>query len=219
MARVLLLHHDKTALEVLKLAAVDHDAQVAASVRAAQRKLLQSSPPDVVLISQDHHQEHAVQLLHWIRENALDTPVIAVLGRTGASHKAAVLKLGAAGTLEYPIDRARLNAAVETALASARQAAAGPPPITEEELQTNLSVLESTLNRRMRCVAGRNQVFIQSTLMGTVTTRPRICLRCPLRAEYGMPREVYYEYIRDVCCSDPGRCEAARRFASTREIA
>jgi hypothetical protein len=34
-----------------------------------------------------------------------------------------------------------------------------------------------------------------------------------------MPREVYYEYIRDVCCSDPDRCEAARRFRDTREIA
>jgi hypothetical protein len=124
-----------------------------------------------------------------------------------------------AGTLDQPIDRARLNAEIAAALAAARQAAAGPPPITPEESATNLSVLENTLNRRMRCSAGRNQVFIQSTVMGTVTTRPRICLKCRLRAEYGLARDVYYEYIRDVCCGDPRRCEAARRFGASREIA
>lgn len=218
MARVLLIHHDKTAREMIKLVAVDHQIDIGKDVNAAMRAL-PVSPPDVILVSQDHQQEHAARLLRWMREHTYDTPVVAVLGRTGAAHKPAVMKLGAAGTLEYPLDRARVNAAIEAALASARQAASGPPPVTEEELSSNLSVLESKLNRQMRCVAGQNQVFIQSTLMGLSSTRPRICLRCPLRAEYGMPREVYFEYIRDVCCSDPSRCEAARRFSSSRETA
>jgi DNA-binding response OmpR family regulator len=218
MARVLLIHHDKAAREVLKLSAIGHDVDIAKDVGSALRKFPQT-PPDVILVSQDHRQEHAVQLLKWMRDHTMDTPVVAVLGRTGAAHKPAVLKLGAAATLDFPIDRTRLNAAIEAALTSARQAAEGPPPVAEEELRSNLSVLENTLNRQMLCVAGKNQVFIQSTLMGTATTRPRICLRCSLRAEYGLPREVYYEYIRDVCCIAPIQCEAARRFGAARESA
>lgn len=218
MARVLLIHHDKAARDILQVMAADHEVEVAKDILAARKTLVQS-PPDVVLASQENQQEHALKLLHWMRENTLKTPVIAVLGRTGAAHKTALLKYGVAGTLEYPFDRAVVNSQIASAVAAAREAAAGPPPITPEELAANLSVLENTLNRRMRCVAGRNQVYIQSTVMGTVTTRPRVCLRCPLRADYGLAREVYYEYIRDVCCGDPDRCEAARRFGESREIA
>ena len=155
----------------------------------------------------------------WLRARVLDTPVIVLLGRAGAVYKPALQELGAAAVLDYPLDRTRLKSQIAAALESAQQAAAGPPPVTEEELRSNLSLLETSLNRNMRCVAGRSQVFIQSLLAGVMPTRPRICLRCPLRAEYGMPREVYYEYIRDVCCKEPDRCEAFRRFRETRETA
>lgn len=218
MARVLLMHHDPAAREMLRLMACGHSVDVVSDVASAKRKMVQN-PPEVILISQDNRQEHATALLTWMRANRLDTPVIAVLGRTGAAHKPALRKLGAVGTLEHPMDRSSVDRQIAAALAVAKEAAAGPPPITPEELNTNLSVLENALNRRMHCTAGRNQVFIQSVVMGTTTTKPRICLRCPLRAEYGMPREVYYEFIRDVCCAEPLKCEAARRFAATRETA
>lgn len=84
------------------------------------------------------------------------------------------------------------------------------PPITPEELTSNLSDLERQLNRAMRCTAGRNQVYIRALLTGHATTRPRIALKCPLRRANNETPEVFYEYIRDVCCCDPGQCEAYR---------
>lgn len=218
MARVLLIHHDPVAREFLKSIAADHTIELAKDIVAA-RKVLVQSPPDLVLVSQDARQEHATNLLRWMRQSTLETPVIAVLGRTGAAHKPALLKLGVAGMLGHPIDRKRLNDQIAAVLEVAQEAAAGPPPITDEEAGANLSMLETALNRRMRCFAGRNQVFIQSTFTGGGTTRPRICLRCPLRADYGLPREVYYEFVRDICCGEPEQCEAVRRFGASRETA
>jgi hypothetical protein len=86
------------------------------------------------------------------------------------------------------------------------------PPISPEELSGNLSDLERELNGRMKCHAGKNQVFIRSLLTPTGTTQPRITLKCPLRRDIGLKPAVFYEYIRDVCCSDPEQCEAYRRF-------
>lgn len=86
------------------------------------------------------------------------------------------------------------------------------PPLTPEELTTNLSVLERNLNRAMKCTAGRNQVYIRSLLTGSTTTRPRIALKCPLRRDIGQPAEVFYEHIRDLCCGDPEQCEAWQAF-------
>lgn len=86
------------------------------------------------------------------------------------------------------------------------------PPITPEELTSNLSDLERKLNRQMKCTAGRNQVYIRSLLTGRSTTRPRIALKCPLRRDIKLPPEVFYEHIRDVCCTDPNQCEAWRAF-------
>lgn len=86
------------------------------------------------------------------------------------------------------------------------------PPVTDEELNANLSVLENQLNRVMKCVAGRNQVYLRSLLTGRGTTRPRIALKCHLRRDIGEEPEVYYEHIRDVCCCDPEQCRAYRQF-------
>lgn len=86
------------------------------------------------------------------------------------------------------------------------------PPVTPEELTGNLSVLERNLNRDMCCPAGKNQVYIRSLLTGGSTSRPRIALKCPLRREIGEQPEVFYEYIRDICCCDPNQCEAWRAF-------
>jgi hypothetical protein len=86
------------------------------------------------------------------------------------------------------------------------------PALTPEELTGSLSELERKLNQEMRCTAGRNQVYIRSLLTGGAATRPRIALKCPLRRDIGQAPEVFYEYIRDVCCCDPHQCPAWRDF-------
>ena len=86
------------------------------------------------------------------------------------------------------------------------------PPLTGEELRSNLSDLERRLNAEMVCHAGKNQVFIRSLLTGNGTTRPRITLKCHLRRDIGLEPDVFYEHIRDVCCCDPEKCEAYRQF-------
>ncbi len=98
-----------------------------------------------------------------------------------------------------------------TALLKRSDEAAGPP-LTPEELTTNLSLLERQLNRQMKCTAGMNQVYIRSVITGRATTRPRIALKCPLRRDLGEPADVFFEYIRDVCCSDPEQCPAWQHF-------
>lgn len=86
------------------------------------------------------------------------------------------------------------------------------PPLTAEELSVNRTVLEQTLNQKMVCPAGKNQVFQRSLITKGGTTPPRIALRCQLRRDVGLPAEVYYEHIRDVCCNEPTRCEAYCKF-------
>ena len=86
------------------------------------------------------------------------------------------------------------------------------PPLTPEELTTNLSLLERRLNKEMKCTAGKNQVYIRSLLTGSSTTQPRVALKCHLRRDIGQPAEVFYEHIRDVCCGDPNECPAWQNF-------
>ena len=86
------------------------------------------------------------------------------------------------------------------------------PPLTQEELSTNLSVLERDLNRQMKCVAGKNQVYIRSLLTGSSTTRPRIAMKCPLRRDIKEDPVIFYEHIRDTCCGAYEQCPAWQAF-------
>lgn len=218
MARILLIHHDKGAREILTVLLAGQQVEAAKDLKCAMHRIIEA-PPDVVVAGQDS-QDEGLRLLRWLRETARRCPVILVLGRGGQVYRPAALKLGAAAVLDMPVDRTRLNAQVAAVVAAAGKAASGPPPLSEVELKGNLSILETKLNHQMLCVAGRNQVFIQSTVLGSNTpTRPRICLKCSLRAEYGLPREVYYDHISDICCHEPGKCEAVQRFEATRDIA
>jgi hypothetical protein len=133
---------------------------------------------------------------------------------TGAGvMQSAAMKLGAAAFLEYPFEPEVLNQAVAKALQCDFDARGAMPPVSEEELEANLTELETNLNRQMRCFAGKNLVYIRSVLVGQLrTTKPRISLKCPLRKENDQPPDVYYEYIRDVCCGDPTACAAYQAF-------
>jgi len=86
------------------------------------------------------------------------------------------------------------------------------PPLTDEEQAGNLSVLERQLNEQMKCPAGKNQVYLRSVLTARGATPPRIALKCTYRRDIGLPKEVFFEHIRDVCCGDPEKCEAYRAF-------
>ncbi len=88
-----------------------------------------------------------------------------------------------------------------------------PPPVTELEQKANVTVLQQQLHARMKCFAGKNKVYLRSVILENgEKTRPRIALKCPLRAEYGMRRHRYFEYIRDVCCNAPSKCRAFQTF-------
>jgi len=88
----------------------------------------------------------------------------------------------------------------------------GPPPLTPEETKGNLSLLERKLNESMKCPAGKNHVFIRSLVTINGTTPPRIALKCQLRRDIGQKPEVFHDHIRDICCSDPSKCEAYQKF-------
>ena len=87
------------------------------------------------------------------------------------------------------------------------------PPLTEFERKTNLTVLQHELHRRMQCFAGKNKVYLQSIILDNgEKTRPRIALKCNLREDADLDRDVYYEYIKDTCCGDPRTCPAYQIF-------
>ena len=87
------------------------------------------------------------------------------------------------------------------------------PPVTEFEEKSNLTMLQQELHRKMKCFAGKNKVYLQSIIGDDgKKSRPRLAIKCHLRAEFKMGRHVYYEYIRDVCCGDPAQCFAFRKF-------
>ncbi|MBK8913387.1 MAG: hypothetical protein IPM64_02095 [Phycisphaerales bacterium] len=86
------------------------------------------------------------------------------------------------------------------------------PPLAPEETSGNLTVLQQRMDREMKCPAGKGQVYLRSLLTGKGTTKPRIALRCSLRKDVNLPREVFFEHIRDVCCGDPDQCVAYQAF-------
>ncbi len=219
MHHVLVIHHDKaTRTHLESLLRGRHEVEGAVDLVNGIKQMARRRP-DVIVVGHDREKGEGLRLLKYLRDNVLKTPVVAVLGRGAGTAQPALMKLGAKAILESPVTPERMQEAIVTAIEAKKKADAGPPPISEEELQSNLSVLERSLNGKMRCFAGRNQVYIQSMILGRATSRPRIALKCSLRAEYGLNKDVYYEFIRDVCCQNPGRCEAVERFQAERETA
>lgn len=219
MAKLLVIHYNRAIRSNLEmLAGLRHEVEGAKNVVAGIKQIARDRP-DVIVVGQDARKEEGVRLLRYLRDNVLKIPTVIVFSRGAGVFQPLLMKLGAKGFVEYPVDQERFDKAIAEAAEAHKVVLAAPPPITPEELRSNLSVLETRLNRMMKCVAGKNQVYIQSIILGGGTTKPRICLKCPLRAEYGLNREVYYEFIRDVCCRAPQRCEAVRLFNEARESA
>lgn len=216
MARVLVVHRDGGARQMTEaMLRPRHTVTLCRDYVAALRAMRVQRPAIVVAgIDADHHD--AILLLRHIRELGIRLPVVVLAGRGAGPQQPLAMKLGAAAFLEHPVDVDRLTQAVDAALDRAAKAADDIPAVTDEEAAANLTELEKQLNARMKCFAGKNLVYLQSFIgMGT-RSRPRICLKCPLRKEYGLSPNVYYEFIRDVCCSDPAQCEAFQKFQSER---
>lgn len=213
MARILIMHPDRTARKALeKQAGSSHEVQSVADVRAAA-KALAKKRPGVVVAGLNGKKTEAFELLRQMQQSPSRVPVIMVATGRAGSYQSTAMKYGAADFLEYPFEPHTFQEAVAKALTGSYTEKGGQPPLTREELTANLTELEQDLNRRMQCFAGKNQVFLQSFILGGGRkSKPRIALKCPLRQEYGMQPNVYYEYVRDVCCGNPGACPAYQTF-------
>jgi DNA-binding NarL/FixJ family response regulator len=176
-------------------------------------KLLRKRRPDLLLVNTAAQDGIAIAVLRWIQLFGIQIPTIVLAGRGAAREALLAQRLEASAVLNWPTPFARLLEAIESLGAAKPSPVASTPMITADEAQTNLTLLEQRLNREMKCFAGKNKVYIQSVIVGNgLTTKPRVSLKCPLRAEFGLTPNVYYEYIREHCCGCPEECPAVRIF-------
>ena len=213
MARILIAHSDRSARKHLEAyAAVHHQVTVAANAGHAL-KVIAAKKPDLILAGFDSHRREALEILRTLRQQRIHIPTIVLAAGGAGVYQAQVMSAGASEFLEYPIEPAALDQAISKVLQRSRDDYGQQPAISEEEAGANLTAMEKDLNRRMVCVAGKNQVYLQSFILGGgQKSKPRIALKCPLRKEFGDPPNVYYEYIRDVCCKDPSVCSAYQQW-------
>lgn len=213
MARILIIHSDRSARRALESAASHYHSVHTVGDLAKGVHAINRIRPVLVIAGLDVRKQDALELLRAMKRSHVAIPTI-VIGMAGAGiMQQAVMKLGAAAFLEYPVEPSELDQTISRVLQLDVEARGELPPIVEEEAAANLTELEQMLNRRMQCFAGKNQVYIQSVIVGQLRkTKPRISLKCSLRKEHGDPPNVYYEYIRDVCCGDPHACPAYQAF-------
>lgn len=211
-AEIIIVHHDRAVRKYLETACSLHHRCASADGVEAGLKLILRSNPAAALVGLDAKKKEALALLRYLKGHGSQVPVIVIAGRGGALLQPAAMKAGAKGFVEFPVDQALLDREISRVLQAGTDTHQAIPPVTEEELRANLSDLEKRLNRHMKCPSGKNQVHVQSLIIGLQKTKPRISLKCPLRARYNMQANVYYEYIRDICCQDPSACPAVQQF-------
>jgi len=210
--RILVVHSDKTVRKFLEaMCSVHHEAISASDIKKGL-KLILKIKPTLVVVGLDAKKKDALQLLRYMRQYGSLTPVVVVAGRAAGSLQMSAMKAGAKGFVEFPVDQKRFDREISRVLQDNIDIRDAIPPITKEEEESNRTELELDLNRKMKCPSGKNQVHLQSQILGLAKTKPRIALECPLRLDFAMKPTVYYEYIRDICCSDPSCCEAVQQF-------
>ena len=211
-SRIVIIHSDKSVRKALEaMCSVHHKPITTGDVKSGLKMILKVSPV-LAVVGLDAQKKEALQLLRYMKSYGSVVPVIVVAGAGAGILQMQTMKAGAKGFLEYPVDQPRFDREVSRVLQTKLDITATIPPITDEEKDANLSDLERTFNRKMKCHAGRNQVHLQSLIIGLAKTKPRISLKCPLRSDFNMQPNVYYEYIRDVCCNDPSACPAMQQF-------
>jgi DNA-binding NtrC family response regulator len=217
MARLLILHPDRKARKALEGQARNHHQVSVVSKVSNALKAIEKSQPQVVVAGLDGKRKDGLELLGHLQREKKKVPTILVATAADGKFQAMAMKLGASAFLEFPVEQAALDHAISEAVNAEWADKGKQPPLTEEELNANLSELERELNRRMQCFAGKNQVYLQSFVLGGgQTSKPRVALKCSLRQQFGMPPNVYYEYIRDTCCCDPSTCPAYQQFHAKR---
>ena len=213
MARVLIIHPERSARRTLEQHAGSHHQVAVTSDLRTGLKAMTKFRPQVVVVGMNGKRRDALELLAHMQRTKVTTPTIVVASSEAGMYQSAAMKLGAASFLEYPMEKEAFSQAVSQVTTADFAAKGEQPPITQEELEANLTELEEALNRRMQCFAGKNLVYLQSFILGGgQTSKPRIALKCPLRKQYGDPPNVYYEYVRDFCCANPSACLAYQRF-------
>jgi len=213
MAKVLVIHGERGPRKFLEArASVHHEVKGVKHIGKAIKEV-NKFKPELMICEIDPRNKDAMDLLRHLKRNRIDIPVVLVGNAAAGVLKPMAMKIGAAAFVEYPMEQAALDQAMSKALQDDKDAHGTVPPITDEEKNANISEMEKQLNRHMECFAGKNQVFIQSVVRGVGSkSKPRIALKCKLRKEFGYPPDVYYEYIRDVCCDNPGACPAYQAF-------
>lgn len=201
----------RTRRAIRELLSVRYAVQAVQSPIAAF-KSLRKHTPDLVVVKTAAKDGVAIAVLKWLRRHNTQVPTVVLVGPGASGDVHLARELGASAVLRWPAPSTRLFEAVESADAAVSTSVAAPM-ITDYESRANLSKLEQRLNQQMKCFAGTNKVYIRSVVEAVgVTTKPRIALDCPLRTEYGLAPQVYYEYIRDWCCRKPEECPAVRIF-------
>ena len=199
-SRVVVIHRDKRIRKGLEaMCSVHHEPIAAGDVKAGLKMILKVAPA-LAVVGLDAHKKEALQLLRYMKSYGSVVPVIVVAGQGAGALQMQAMKAGAKGFLEYPVDQSRFDREISRVLQTKLDVTATLPPISDEEKNANLSDLERTLNRKMKCHAGRNKVHLQSLIIGLTKTRPRISLKCSLRARAAGP----------LSCARPARPRPAR---------
>jgi len=210
MAKIIVLHSETGPRSFIEGRAKRHHQVLCAKKLSEALKGIVKFQPDLILAQISAKKMIALDLLRHIKRNGTRVPVVVIGEASAALFQPAAMKLGASSFVEFPMEQETLDRAISKALQKDK---GEKPPVSAEELNSNISDLETTLNRKMQCFAGKNQVYIQSVILGGGrVSKPRIALKCPLRKKFGQTPDVYYEYIRDVCCGDPSACPAYQEF-------
>ncbi|MHC4233628.1 MAG: hypothetical protein ACYSUQ_00785, partial [Planctomycetota bacterium] len=158
MARILILHPQRSARKFLEEhASKHHDVTAVGDTRAAV-KSIDRIRPQLVVAGLNGKRKDALELLRHLQQDRRKVPTIVVASAGDGMYEPLAMKLGASAFLEYPLEQGTFDQAVSKVITAEWTAKGAQPPVTDEEERGNLTELEADLNRRMQCFAGKNQV-------------------------------------------------------------
>lgn len=183
-------------------------------------KALAKGTPDVVVILATTKEPMALEVLHLLRRSQIQAPTIMVLPHPCHALESQAFQLGVRQFIHAPIRYEDMRKALDSVLKSADGTQRSTePPICDFEARQNLSTLVETLSKQMKCAAGANRVFLHSVVQGIgKKTKPRVCLRCPVRHSLGLSEYVFFEHIRDYCVSNYEACDAMIQHNQLRQV-
>ncbi|MBK9120395.1 MAG: hypothetical protein IPM18_12455 [Phycisphaerales bacterium] len=173
----------------------------------------------VVLLAIKNDIAGVIRILMQLRRMDARLPVVLLTGNGGQRFLPLWRELGVHPVEDRELRGTGLADVLRAALADVGAPAPGlAPALTGDEQGVNLEELAGNLNERMRCGAGKGQVFLHAFVRGSGQKTPaRITLRCPLRSEIGLHDYVYYEHIRGVCCGAAEGCAVLRAYTAMKD--